>query len=310
MRTLLRVLVPLVLAGAALLALWSSCRARTEALSLRAERSRVKREFVERALVARALAADRQKEAAEESRALLRWYTQELQVVHNRHPREWREPSLAALLEQRPKATAAERETLSEFFQYASDRWQGLRAGRLDPLQVAGSGGLRLDVLAVQAGQNPATKERGVRIDFALWGAPRRTDRDAQPGGHGPERAALVASFQRLTLRFTDADGKPYGEMSGSGEPYLKLAEPERFVEDFPPGLLFASWWLEPFPREAARLDASLQVSVTGAGAAALPASFSFDLPVAEEWKLAPGQAFQGEKREDPSLPPAPRGKK
>jgi hypothetical protein len=310
MRPLLRVLVPLLLAGAALWALWSSCRARTEALSLRAERTRVKREFVERGVVARALAADRQKEAAEESRSLLRWYADEVQAVHNRHPREPREASLAALLEQRPKATAAERETLTEFFQYASDRWQGLRAGRLDPLQVAGASGLRLDLLAVQAGQNPATRERGVRIDFVLWGAPRRTDRDPQPGGHGPERAALVASFQRLTLRFADADGKPYGEMAGSGEPYLKLADPERFVEDFPPGLLFGTWWVEPFPREAARLGATVQVAVSGAGSASLPATFAFDLPVAEEWKLPPGQSFQGEKREDPSLAPAPRGKK
>jgi len=310
MRSLLRVLVPLLLAGAALLALWTSFRARTEALSLRAERARVKREFVERALVARALAADRPREAAEESRSLLRWYAEELQVAHNRHPRQPRETTLAALQEQRPKATAAERETVAEFFQYASDRWQALRAGRLDPLQVAGAAGLRLDVLSVQAGQNPVTKERGVRVDFALWGAPRRTDRDPQPGGHGAERSALAASFQRLTLRFADAEGKPYGEMAGSGEPYLKLADPERFVEDFPPGLLFGTWWLESFPREAARLSASLQLQVSGAGAAALPASFAFDLPVAEEWKLAPGQAFQGEKREDPSLAPAPRGKK
>lgn len=309
MRSLLRVLIPLVLAAAALLALWSSFRTRTEALSLRAERTRVKREMVERAVVARALAADRQKEAAEESRALLRWYAEEIQAVGNRHPRQRREPSLAAVLEQRPQATAAERETLTEFFQYATERWQSLRAGRHDPLQVAGANGLRLDVLAIQAGQNPATKERGVRIDFALWGAPRRTDRDPQPGGRGAERAALSASFQRLTLRFADAEGKPYGEMTGSGEPYLKLSEPERFVEEFPPGLLFGTWWMEPFPREAARLSATLQVQVTGAGAAALPASLSFDLPVAEEWKLPPGQAFQGEKREDASLAPAPRGK-
>jgi hypothetical protein len=310
MRSLLRVLVPLVLAGVALLALWGAFRARTEALSLRAERGRVKREFVERALVARSLAVDRPKEAADEARALLRWYAEELQVVHNRHPRQPRETTLAALLEQRPKATAAERETLAEFYQYAADRWQALRAGRLDPMQTSGAAGLRLDVLGVQAGQNPASKERGVRIDFVLWGAPRRTEREVQPGGHGPERSALVASFQRLTLKFADADGKPYGEMAGSGEPYLKLTEPERFAEDFPPGLLFGSWWLEPFPREAARLSASLQVQVTGAGAAALPATLGFDLPVAEEWKLPPGQAFQGEKREDPSLAPAPRGKK
>ena len=305
MRSLLRVLVPLLLAGAALLALWTSSRARTEALSLRAERARVKREFVERALVARALAADRPKEAAEESRALLRWYAEELQVAHNRHPRQPRETTLAALQEQRPKATAAERETLAEFFQYAADRWQGLRAGRLDPLQVAGASGLRLDVLAVQAGQNPASKERGVRIDFALWGAPRRTDRDLQPGGHAVERSAISASFQRLTLRFTDGDGKPYGEMAGSGEPYLKLADPERFVEDFPPAILFGTYWLELLPREPSTLEFELAASIRGAGGRERPALLSVSLPIEEGWRLPPGVDFKGEVR----IAPDPGGK-
>jgi hypothetical protein len=59
MRPLVRVLLPLALAAAALLALWQLHRSRTESLSLRAERARVKREFVERAAVARGLAGDR-----------------------------------------------------------------------------------------------------------------------------------------------------------------------------------------------------------------------------------------------------------
>ncbi len=305
MRPLLRVLLALLLAGAALLGIWLSFRSRADVLGLRAERARLKREFVERALPARALAADRQREAADESRALLRWYFEELQGIRNRHPRSMAEPSLAALQEARPKATEAERQTLAEFYRYADERWQALRAGRYDPLLVAGAGGLRLDLLAIQPGKSPATGEPGVRIDFALWGAPRRSERETLPGGKPTERAALVASLRQFVLHFVDGEGKPYGEMTGSGEPYLKLSDPERFIEDFPPGILFGTWWVEPFPREAARVKLTLEVQVPGTAAAATAASLALELPVADAWKLPPGVSFHGETRIDESLAPA-----
>jgi hypothetical protein len=98
--------------------------------------------------------------------------------------------------------------------------------------------------------------------------------------------------------------------MSGTGEPYLKLADPERFAEDFPPGILFGTWWVDPFPREAARVKLALDVQVPGTGPAAATASLALELPVAEAWKLAPGVPFRGEARIDPSLPPAAPGKK
>jgi hypothetical protein len=310
MRPLLRVAIPLALAATALFLLWRTFHARNDALALRVERARIKRELVERAVVARSLAAERPREAAEEGRTLLRWYFEELQAAGNRHPGVRLDGAPATPPAQRAKATEEERQALEEFRRYADERLQALRAGRHDPLFVTGAAGLRLDVLSIQAGKNPAGGQPAVRIDFALWGAPRRTDREVQGGGRGVERAALVASFPQLSLRFLDAEGKPYGEMSGSGEPYLKLADPERFADDFPPGLLFGTWWVEPFPREAARVAVTLQVSVSGSGAAALTPTFAFEAPVTEAWKLAPGQRFEGMTREDPSLAPAPPGKK
>ena len=309
MRPFLRVVLPLALAAVAFFLLWRNFHAHGEALSLRAERARIKREFVERAVVARGLAADRQREAAEEGRTLLRWYFDELQAAGNRHPGARHDQTLAAALAARPKASAEERRTFEEFWRYADERLQALRAGRSDPLFLAGAAGLRLDVLSIQAGQAPGGQP-GVRIDFALWGVPRRTEREAPGAGRGGERAGIAATFPLLSLRFLDAEGKPYGEMSGSGEPFLKLSDPERFAEDFPPGMLFGSWWVEPFPREAARVAVTLQASVAGNGAAALAPTFAFEAPVAEAWKLAPGQKFEGLTREDPSLAPARPGKK
>jgi hypothetical protein len=306
MRTLLRTAAPLVLAAAALLALWLAFRSRSDALGLVAERARLKREFVERSLPARSLAEARHVEAAEEARLLLRWYADELDRLQKLHPRI---PMGAAPEAVRAGSSAEARQTAEEFARYAGERWQALRAGRHDPLFLAGAGGLRLDVLAIEAGRHPASGARGVRIDFALWGVPRRTERGIGTGGRG-ERSALAASLPRLTLKFADAAGKPCAEMSGSGEPYLALADPERFVEDFPPGILFGTWWLEAFPREAARVSLALQATVPGVGPGSASATLGFDAPVAEDWKVKPGEVFGGAVREDPSLaPPAPAGK-
>jgi hypothetical protein len=94
--------------------------------------------------------------------------------------------------------------------------------------------------------------------------------------------------------------------MSGAGEPYQKLVDPERFVDDFPPGVLFGTWWVELLPREAARTELALETDVRGATGAVRPALFQLALPVAESWKLPPGAAFQAEVREAAPEPARP----
>ena len=75
----------------------------------------------------------------------------------------------------------------------------------------------------------------------------------------------MPVAFKRIAFRFLDPAGKLYGEMSGGGEPYQKLSDPERFVDDFPPGVLFGTWWVELFPREAATVELDVEVDVRGA---------------------------------------------
>jgi hypothetical protein len=303
-----RVGVPLLAAVALLsFALWKMSRDQGRALGFRADRAQLKREFLERSGLARGLAPEHPREAAEESRALLRWYFQELDQLRARH-----RPPAESDRESRPaarKAAGADRQTAEEFERYAADRTKLLRSGQYDPIFLASAAGLRLDLLSVTAAPNPETRERSVRVDFALWGVPRRTERETQ-AGRSVERASQTIALKQLTLRFLDGDGKPYGEMSGSGEPYLKLADPERFDPDFPPGLLFGTWYLDLFPREASRLVFTLQAQIPGAATISLAPTFSFEATVAEDWKLPPGERFRGEVREDAALAPAQQGKR
>jgi hypothetical protein len=245
----------------------------------------------------------------DEAQGVLRWWVEASTALRNRYPHQ------AAAAAPRPakpaekgaaRARAAGAGADEAFRAYAAERADLLRGGYA-PALSASDQGLRLDVLAVRTGEHPDTHERGLRIDFALWGAPRRVEREAE-GARVSRRVVVPLSFRQLSFRFLDAAGKTYGEMTGGGEPYLALKDPDRFGAALPPGIVFGTWWVEPFPREAARVELSVAVQAQGTTAAALTPAFRWEIPVQEEWRLRPGEAVRAETREvAPEL--APGGK-
>jgi hypothetical protein len=301
MRKLFLVALPLGLAVLALALLLSGGRRSADAAEARLERARLKRDFSERAGAARTIPADRLPEWRDEVAALSRWYFDELQAIRNRHPGEPARPTglEAATAERKGKLADKDRAALQDFQRYADGRLALLRDGKYAPVQSMIAEGLRLDLVAIETGAPPEGGSPGLRLDFALWGAPRYVERE-RSGERTTVRNVVPVSFKRIAFHFVDAAGKPYGEMSGGGEPYQKLADPERFVEDFPPGVLFGTWWLELLPREAAKAELSLDVDVRGASGAARPATFAISLPVPDGWKIPPGTTYQAEVRTAP----------
>ena len=298
MKKLLLIALPaglIVLAGVWLA---STLRSRQDTADARLERARLKRDFTERAQAAKALPPDRPGEWQAEVVALSRWYFGELQAIRNRHPAEPPRPSgvEAAEAEQKGKLKKEQREQLQDFQQYADSRLALLRDGSYAVRASAAAEGLRLDLVAVEPGKGPDGSP-GLRLDFALWGAPRYVERE-RAGERTVTRNVVPVAFKRIAFAILDAADKPYGEMSGAGEPYQKLADPERFADDFPPGVLFGTWWVELFPREAARLKFELTLDLRAPSGATRPAAFQVTLPVPEAWKLPPGATFQAEIRE------------
>lgn len=293
MRPVLRVILTLAVAAAGV-ALFATWRSRSEGAEARLERAQLKREFLERSSVGREIPNDRQKDWREEVRALTRWYFDEVQALRNRHPGDKARLADAS----RKKGKEAEAAQV-EFQKYAEERYALLRDGKYEPIQSASERGLRLDLIAFEPAANPATGERGIRIDFALWGAPRRVEKETQPGTtRTTTRVVVPVAFRQIAFQFLDEKGKAYGEMSGAGEPYQKIADPERFVEDFPPGILFGTWYVDLFPRQAARTVLTLGAEARGQSGADVTATYRFELPVREEWKLPPGEAYKAETRE------------
>jgi hypothetical protein len=296
MRKLLFVALPAGLAVLVAVLLVSTLRSRQDTAEALLERARLKRDFTERAQLAKAVPPDKAAEWQAEVTALSRWYFGELQAIRNRHPHEpARAPDVHA--EQQQAGVKKERrEQLQDFQRYADSRLALLRDGAYAARASAAADGLRLDLLAVEPGKSPEGAP-GLRIDFALWGAPRYVERE-RSGDRTVTRNVVPVTFRRIAFSFLDPAGKLYGEMSGAGEPYQKLADPERFSEDFPPGVLFGTWWVEPFPREAAKVKLQLDVDARAPSGAVRPAALELALPVPEVWKLPPGATFQAEARE------------
>ncbi len=302
MRKLLAVAVPAALAIVAAVLVSNAFQRRGESAEARLERARLRREFAERAALAVGIPADRAAEWQGETTALLRWWFDELSAVRNRHPGEPRRPNgvEAAREERKGKLSEKERATLEEFQRYADERVALLRDGRYAALRSASDGGVRLDLLRVEPGASPEGGAPALRIDFALWGVPRYVERERQ-GERTASRTVVPVVFKQISFRFLDAKGKPYGEMNGPGEPYLKLADPERFTDELPPELLFGTWWVELFPREAVTAELEVGLGARGASGTERPIALKASLPVADAWKLPPGTAYQGEIRVEPA---------
>ena len=298
MRELLLVALPAGLAVLAAVLLSSAFRSRGETNEARLERARLKRDFVERAAVARTLPPDRLPDWQAEVSALSRWYFEELRAIANRHPGEAPRPTgvEAAEAEQKKGLKPDQREQLEDFQAFAESRLALLRDGAYAPVVSAAAEGLRLDLVLVESGPSP-DRTPGLRVEFALWGAPRYVERE-RVKERTVTRNVVPIAFKRVAFRFLDPAGKLYGEMTGPGEPYQKLADPERFVDDFPPGVLFGTWWVELFPREAATVEIELVADLRAVSGAVRPATFVATLPVSEAWKLPPGATFQAEVRE------------
>lgn len=294
-----RLLLVAVSAGLALLGavlLMNSWRSAADLAEARLERARLRREFAERSAMARTLPAQPPDAWREEVGALLRGYLEAMTTVRNRHPAEPPRPSALEAAEGEKRKDDKARATLAEFQKYADDRFALLKAGRYAPVASAVAEGLRLDVVAVQTGPNPDGSGPALRVDFALWGAPRVLEREGS-GERTTSRTVSLVALKALSFRFLDEKGGQWGEMSGGGEPYLKLVDGERFVEDFPPSVLFGTWWVDLLPRQPVTMQLALEASLRGAGGRDRPALFELALPIEEGWRLPPGAEYKAEVR-------------
>jgi hypothetical protein len=132
-------------------------------------------------------------------------------------------------------------------------------------------------------------------VDVAVWGVPEELEvEETHEGGAQLKqlKANVPLSFGGLSLRFLDGEGKLVAEMSGSGEPSLRVDLPSRFVADAPPGLVLARYEPGLFPPESAEVEWALNAQVRLASGEPRPLTATWRTKVEPRWRLAAGQTW------------------
>jgi hypothetical protein len=171
------------------------------------------------------------------------------------------------------------------FYDYTRKVFDQMREGRYKPVWSATDKGMRLDVLSSDVVM--VMNKPQVRLQLVLWGAQREERLDGKM-----KKMVTSASF-KTQWKLTDEKGKLVGEMNGD-DPSMKVDFPERFIAEFPPQMVLGHYELDLVPASVARMDVTFQVATRGLTGSSVMANYVWKLDVPAEWKLAPGEKWDG----------------
>jgi hypothetical protein len=261
---------------------------------------RIGREWDERAPAAREIPSN--EDYGDEMRGLLRWYFSQLTDHDNRfpdqrdHERGWKDilhkKQVQAIKGQEFDALSANHDTVLAVYKQMQHGY--------DPTYSGASSGQHFDLLRFERQMHD--NKPMLRIDFAWWGPQRREDVNrSQESGVVQRRTVVNATVESLSFSLLDDKGKLYGEVTG-GEPNEKIPDPDRYVDLFPPNVVLGTWWIDLFPHEAQKMDVKLTASTRTVQGHDLVGTFTWSLPMKDDWKLSEGAKWEGATEEERDL--------
>lgn len=163
-----------------------------------------------------------------------------------------------------------------------------MREGTYAPIWTGVDKGLRMDLLPAKV--THLSGEPTMEIPVVLWGAQREI-RDSKAG-----KTMMVNANFSIGFKLYDGRDKLFGEMSASGDPANRIDHPERYIADFPPQVVLGKFQIPLFPAEVERAEISFDVTTsTTYGGPPVSAHFEWNRDeVPSEWKLRPGEAWDG----------------
>ena len=197
------------------------------------------------------------------------------------------ETDLPQLPDGRPRGPMANPVNRKAFWEWEKAMFDRMRTGKYTPVLTGTDKGLRLDVVSaevVMVGSKPK-----IRFPLVLWGAQRETREDERSG---TKRVITWADFA-TSFRLLDDKGKLYGEM-GTANPGMRNDFPERLIAEFPPQMVLGQYELDPVPANVTTMEMLVAVRSHAPSGGDINAQYSWKLPVPDDWKLKPGEAWEG----------------
>ncbi len=253
---------------------------------------RIRRDFEQRDALARAIADPPRYN--DEIRAVLKAYFADLTEHYNRFPALRNYERFEGEMAEKRKGKKLKEQELAQYderYKVVKSIWDAARTGKYDPVFSGGDRNLRFDIVDVQPVAD--AKEPRLRLTFALWGAQRKWVDDSAAGVK-LRKLSVSASFHEMVVQGLDSAEKPITEIRASGDPF-KVENPERFIEEFPPGAVLGYYEIPKIPAEVVTTELTFALAtrsvLTGEEAAAKAV---WKLPVPAEWRLPPGVKWEG----------------
>lgn len=265
---------------------------------------RIRREWLERQPLAR-LMPDAEKYRFEQLQ-LFKWYFNELTEHYNKFQGLKNYERFSDDLELRKrqkKIKDNEYAPYAERYKLTFDLWEAMRTGKYETIFTAQDRGLRFDVYRQE------TAGDKLRLYYALYGTQRKWTADTTSG---PKILKLTvnANFHSLSFSGLDADGKEIRKFDATGEPY-KIDNPERFIEEFPPGIVFGYYDLPKIPSEVITAELTFDIATRSVlSGEEVPAKFVWKQPLPADWKGGNWGDAQEQVREEAPPPEPAKGKK
>jgi hypothetical protein len=281
---------------------------RTEAQTLQLQRelaaSRLRADALERLGWIRSI--PEQKQYQEEVESFFKWYFEGVDAyrkrfnlspgfdeylgeLEQRKAQDKELENLPTLPDGRRATPSASRTGVDPQAFYAAEKaiFDRMHTGKYVPIFSGTDKGMRLDV--VGADVSAAGGKPHVRLPLVLWGAQRYTKEDDRTG----KKRVMTSADISASFRLLDSSGKLVAEMT-AGAPGWKNDFPERLIAEFPPQLVLAQYEFERVPAGVAQMEATFSVRSHAPSGGDANASYTWRTSVPEEWRLGPGETWEG----------------
>jgi len=266
-------------------------------LKFESERHVLKERFAERVP---ALIASDEEHAANDLTGAIKNYGRELAELYKKYP-EFRD--VDSILKRHEaeykegKKDEAKMRGVRERIGMVKDVWQKLLDDKYKPVTMQHGPSLRLDLFDIEKKNQDGQDQLLVHSVFVGGVADKSMT-------YGPIQMLLPLADDEATAKKRKAgqlkDNKEQrrAELNGGGEPAILIAEPEKFVEDFPPGIMIGLYQFPLFPSEAKALELTMNFELKNPGGGRVVNELKFkSLEVRPDWKLPAGASFDAEEQ-------------
>ncbi|MEW5849685.1 MAG: hypothetical protein AB2A00_12780 [Myxococcota bacterium] len=175
--------------------------------------------------------------------------------------------------------------------------WEKFLTDNYKPVMTSADKSLRVDIYNVEKKAVDGQDKLIVHVAY-IGGTP-----DKSMGFGGIEMQIPLAdddatAKKRAKGELKDNKQERKATVSGGGEPNTLILEPEKWVEDFPPGIVIGYYDFPLFPAEAKSMELTMDFEFKNPGGGRVANAVKFKpMELKPEWKLPEGSSFEADEQ-------------